>query len=225
MGWWHSLIETLSNTPNWVWLVVVAFITHRLSLRRESWNREQARRTEQRQVVADFSAAVTALGSAGGNVATWAQRAQQAMRDGDDDETILKFDAVLETFSDKVFDAHRAMDLLKMTLVQPQLVYRATFALKLCQEITELGGHRKSDPELQNWTLDLLIFRCTVELKELMLANDALVAEAVKYIPPQTTKFTRRVARALGRKHEGEIADFVDNVDRRAASYVPTRPT
>ena len=78
MGTLGTIADWLTKQPNWVCLLAVAVITHRLSLRRERWNREQHRRTEQRKVIAQFAAAVNALGPVGSNLATWLMRLDSA---------------------------------------------------------------------------------------------------------------------------------------------------
>ncbi|WP_280256191.1 hypothetical protein [Nocardia abscessus] len=215
----RSMLDWLSHQPNWVWLLVVAVVTHRLTLRREQWNREQHRRTEQRKVVADFAAAVNDLGPAAADLATWLNRRQSPATPKEHHEITLRCDEAMEVFAEKVFGVHRAMDLVKMTLVDPQLCYSAAFAMKLAQDVSQVGGHRQTDPTAQTYSLELLYFRCTTGVKELMASADKLVADAVVRIPPQTTWFHQRVSGAFARSKTAEIQSFIERVDVRSASY------
>lgn len=213
----QTALDWLSRQPNWLWLLLVALVTHRLTLRRERWNREQHRRTEQRNVVADFSAAVNDLGPVAAELATWLSRRESAT-EAERYDVAMKCDEAAQAFAEKVFGAHRAMDLVKMTLVDPELSYRAAFALKLCRDISELGGDRRTGPSTDTYSIPLLIHRCTTELKELMAATEAMVQEAVIRIPPQTTWWHRRLSNALARSKAQEINAFIDSVDGRSAA-------
>lgn len=217
-----TIIEWLSRQPNWIWLLVVALITHRLTLRREKWNREQARRNDQRKVVADFSATVNSVAPAAADLATWLQRRRTADNPEDFDQANQKVDDALEAFAENVFEVHRVADLLKMTLVDPELSYRASFALKLAQDFTEVGGDRRSDPSAESFSLSLLERRCTVRLKELMGATDELVKAAISRVQPQTSWFQKRVAAAHFRDKIRELKAFSDSIDVDTAQTFST---
>lgn len=211
------IIEWLSRQPSWTWLLAVAFITHRLTLRREKWNREQSRRNDQRRAVADFSATVNAVGPDAANLSTWLQRRKTAETPSDFDEANTKVDELLSAFAERVFEVHRVADLLRMTLVDPELNYRASFVLKLAQDFTEMGGDRRLDPSADSFSLALLEHRCTARLKELMGATDNLVKAAIARVPPQTTWLQRRMASAYLRSKIAEVEAFASSVDTDTA--------
>lgn len=221
-GWFSSLVDWLSSQPTWIWLLVAALVTHRLTLRREKWNREQARRTEQRKAIADFSAAVNGAAPDASDLAIWIQRRQKAATPAEENSAIEKLDASMSAFAEKIFDLHRAADMLKMTLVDPELSYRATFALKLTQDLSELGGDRRLDPSAQVQSLPLLEYRCTETLKQLMNRNDDLLSEAVKRIRPQTTWFSQRQEGAHYTLKSDELEQFRKSVEATSASIFRT---
>ena len=193
-------------------------MTHRLTLRREKWNREQARRTEQRKAIADFSAAVNGAAPQAGELATWLERRRTARNDAEFDEANGKCDEQLSKFADKIFQIHRAADLIKMSLIDPELAYRASFALKLAQDISELGGDRRTDPSAKSFSLTLLERRCTERMKQLMSATDTLLNAATKRIPPQTSWWHRRISSAHFKSKVGELTEFAHNMDENTTA-------
>ncbi|MCF8786885.1 hypothetical protein [Rhodococcus ruber] len=208
----------LSRQPNWVWLLLVAVITHRLTLRREKWNREQARRSEQRTAIADFSAAVNGAAPVAADLATWLQRHRTSAPGTQDRElAAMKIEDLLVKFSDKVFEIYRASDLLGMTLVDPELLYRATFAVSLSKDIAELGGHRERDPLAQQYSYQLLEVRCTERMRELLLATGELLNAAMPRIQPQTSWWSQRVTGAHYRRRKDEVERFVTELRSRSA--------
>ena len=130
----------------------------------------------------------------------------------------MKCDQALSDFAEKVFSAYQAMDLMKMTLVDPHLLYRSAFALKLCRDIAEIGGDRRTDPTAATFSHALVIHRCTTELKELMTETDGLVQEAMIRVCPQTTWWHRRMSGALARSKHDEVTDFMASIDNRSAA-------
>ncbi|TQC41821.1 hypothetical protein EEB14_52395 [Rhodococcus sp. WS4] len=213
-----AAVDWLAKQPNWVWLLVVALVTHRLTLRREKWNREQGRRSEQRKAIADFSAAANGAAPQAGDLATWLERRRTATNAEDFDEANLKVDELISKFADKIFEIHRAADLLKMSLVDPELNYRASFVLKLAQDLTELGGDRRKDPGAKGVSLTLLERRCTDRLKQLLTATDELLQAAIFRIPPQTTRFRRYVSNMHFQRKVGEMAEFAESIDADSAT-------
>ncbi|QYA99726.1 hypothetical protein I1A62_00620 (plasmid) [Rhodococcus sp. USK10] len=208
-----EVFDWLSQQPNWIWLFAVALVTHRLTLRREKWNREQARRTEQRKAVADFSAAVNGAAPQAGELATWLERRRAARDDAEFDDANNKCDEQMSKFADKIFEIHRAADLLKMSLVDSELNYRASFVLKLAQDISELGGDRRTEPSSKEFSLALLERRCTERMKQLMIATDDLLSAAIYRIPPQTTWLHRKVSIVHFKSKVDELTAFSEKVN------------